>query len=201
MHITCPTCHDRFPIAAGFLEDDGKRLAALLADMEPVLGRAVIGYLRLFKPAKQGLRTARAVKLVQSLDELVREGTVCKDERGGVRRPATPAMWAEGIEQMLTDHARLSLPLGGHNYLRTVVFGIANQADAAVEQARERHRREGRHLDAPVRTNQPSTGPAHSPLYEALQRIDADLHLGLIETPEEAERRRAEACKQFGKGP
>ena len=81
MHVTCPSCHEPFPIVAGFLEADGKRLAALLAEMEPVLGRAVLAYLRLFKPAKQGLRTTRAVKLVAELDAMVREGSVTRDER------------------------------------------------------------------------------------------------------------------------
>ncbi len=60
MRITCPNCCESYPIDAGFADDDGKRLAALFAGMEPVLGRAVIGYLRLFRPAKTALRTVRA---------------------------------------------------------------------------------------------------------------------------------------------
>jgi len=186
MHVTCPSCHEPFPIAAGFLEVDGKRLAALLAEMEPVLGRAVLAYLRLFKPAKQGLRTARAAKLVAELDGLVREGTVCRDERGGVRRPATPAMWAQGIEQLLQQMDRLTLPLANHHYLRAVVYGIADQVDAAAERKAHDDKRAGRHLDS--RGGDAGAAAERLALQEAIGRIRSDAQLGLIDAAE-AQRR------------
>ncbi len=199
MQLTCPTCHDRFPIAAGFLDDDGKRLAAQLAGMEPVLGRAVIGYLRLFKPAKQGLRSARAVKIVAELEALVRTGSVCRDERGGVRRPATPDTWAAGIEQMLAEADKLTLPLGNHNYLRAIVYSLADKADAAGERQREADKRAGRHLESASgkRTNMPSDASERLALHNALARVQADLDLGLI-TPNVADTRKAEARKAHG---
>lgn len=126
------------------LDADGKRLAAIFAAMEPVLGRATIGYLRLFKPPKTALRTARALKIVADLDAMVRVGTVCRDERGGLRRPATPATWAAGIEQILASPPS-GLPLSNHNYLRATVYGLADQADAVAERARETVARAGQH--------------------------------------------------------
>lgn len=144
MRVTCPNCGEGYPIDAGFADDDGKRLAALFADMEPVLGRAVLSYLRLFKPGKTALRTVRAVKIVEELLVLVRAGTVCRDERGGVRRPAPPAVWAAGIEQLLAAPGKLTLPLSNHHYLRAVVYGIADQVDAASERQREATARAGR---------------------------------------------------------
>lgn len=136
MKITCPSCGTEFPVEAGLLEADGKRLGAILADLEPVLARAALAYLRLFKPASTALRTVRAIKLLQELLSLIRTGTVSRDERGNVQRPATPAMWIAGIEQMLTQTAGLDLPLGSHVYLRKVVYGLADQADAVAERAR-----------------------------------------------------------------
>ncbi|HJU38894.1 MAG TPA: hypothetical protein VJ724_04925 [Tahibacter sp.] len=137
MRVTCPCCDSEFPIEAGFIEGDGKRFAALIAELEPALGRAVLSYLRLFKPMKTALRLARAARIVDDLVNLVRPGTVCKDERVGVRRPANPALWAAGIEQMLSSRDGLSLPLDNHNYLRAVVFGLADKVDAKAEQVRE----------------------------------------------------------------
>lgn len=189
MHVTCPSCHEAFPIAAGFLEADGKRLAALLAEMEPVLGRAVLSYLRLFKPAKQGLRTSKAVKLVAELDALVREGSVCRDERTSARRAATAAMWAQGIEQMLQQTERLTLPLANHHYLRAIVYGIADQADAASERQREADKRAGRHLaPASVGADAASQRMARQ---EAVGRLIADFNLKLIDQVE-FDRRAAE---------
>ncbi len=126
------------------LDADGKRLAALLAGMDATLGRAVVGYLRLFKPAKTALRTVRAVKIVQELDALVRVGSVCQDERGGVRRPTAAATWAAGIEQILAAPPT-GLPLTGHGYLRKIVFGLADQADARAERAQHESMRAGHH--------------------------------------------------------
>ena len=137
MRITCPNCAETYPIEAGFAAADGKRLAVQFAELEPVLARAVISYLRLFKPPKSALRTARAIKIIEELRALVEPGTVCRDERSGLRRPATQAMWAGGIDQMLATPGKLSLPLANHHYLRAIVFGIADQADAKTERARE----------------------------------------------------------------
>lgn len=145
MQLTCPSCSCEFPIEAGFADADGKRLAALFAEIEPALGRAVIGYLRLFKPPKNALRTARAIKVLQQLLELVNAGSVCRDERGGVRRPASPATWTAAIEQMLQGREKLTLPLDNHNYLRAIVFGMADAADAVRERTQEANVRAGRH--------------------------------------------------------
>lgn len=198
MHVNCPSCGEHFPIVAGFAEADGKRLAALLAEMEPVLGRAVLGYLRLFKPARQALRTARAVKLVAELDALVRAGSVCRDERGGVRRPATPAMWAEGIEQMLAKQAQLTLPLANHHYLRAIVYGIADGADAAAERQREADARAGRRRDGASASSDAGVGNRRKALLEALSVIQGDLALGLIDEAEAEQRRTAARAKHGG---
>lgn len=189
MHVTCPSCHEPFPIGAGFLEADGKRLAALLADMEPVLGRAVLAYLRLFKPAKQGLRTSKAVKLVAELDALVREGSVCRDERTSVRRPASAAIWAQGIEQLLQQTERLTLPLANHHYLRAIVYGIADQADAAAERKAHDDKRAGRHL-APASAGVDAASQRMA-RQEAIGRLLTDFNLKLIDQAE-FDRRAAE---------
>lgn len=190
IQLTCPCCGTAFPWEAGLVEADAKRLGAVLADMEPALARAAMSYLRLFKPPKTALRLPRAVKLLQEVAALVSDGTVCRDERSGVRRPAPPAIWIAGIDQMLHQADRLTLPLTGHGYLRQVAFGLADEADAAAERQREADKRAGRHLA------QPESGGAFAQrnfaLHDALMRIDADLRLSLIDQGE-ADRRAAEA--------
>jgi len=192
MHVTCPSCNESFPLVAGFLEPDGKRFGMLLAGMEPTLGRAVVEYLALFTPGKQKLRLARAVKLVAALDALVREGTVCRDERTSARRAATPAQWAAGIEQMLEQRARLTLPLANHHYLRSVVYGIADQAGAAAEQAREAAAKSGRRAVGPS----PPTA-AVDPLTEQLRYLDQMHDYGRL-TDAEWDDARAKAFAKYG---
>lgn len=196
MRATCPDCGAEAHLSAFFVEADGKRLAALLAPMAPELGRAVIGYLGLFKPTKTALRLPRAAKLVEELRDLVDAGTVTNDERGGVRRPASPVTWAAGIEQMLAQRAGLTLPLKGHNYLRAIVYGLADQADAAAERQREAHARAGRHL-AGVSGNTASTG--ESKLENALRHIDQRISYGEIDE-QQARREQADARRKYGRG-
>lgn len=169
MHVTCPNCSDSFPIIAGFLEADGKRFGMLLAGMEPALGRATVDYLSLFTPAKQKLRLSRAVKIVSALDALVREGSVCRDERQGVRRASTVSHWVAGIEQILEQRSRLTLPLLNHHYLRSVVFGIADQAAANAEQHREQNARAGRTRTG---TGVSPPAPPEDPMTRDLKHID-----------------------------
>ena len=148
MRLTCPECGAQGALAAFLAEDDAKRLLAAVVDLAPALQRPALNYLGLFKPTKNALSLPRAARLIGELRQLVDAGSVCRDERGGVRRTATPAMWAEGIEQMLAQRASLTLPLANHNYLRAVVFGIADSAEAKAEQAVEKQRQSGSHRPA-----------------------------------------------------
>jgi len=190
--MTCPECGAQAHVSAFFVEDDGKRLAGLCAEMEPLLGRAVLGYLGLFKPAKNALRLSRAVKLTQELLHLVDAGTVCRDERSGVRRAATSSLWAQGIETMLAQRSSLSLPLDNHNYLRAVVFGLADKADAAAERQREEDARAGRSRGIGVSGQ---TAP-ETKLQTQLTWIAQQVHLGVM-TAAQAEQARAKAREEY----
>lgn len=195
MHVTCPSCSESFPIAAGFLEADGKRFGMLLAGMEPALGRAVLEYLALFSPGKQKLRLTKAIKLVADLDALVSEITVCRDERGGIRRPVTTSHWVAGIEQMLEKRQVLTLPLANHNYLRSVVFGIADQASADAEIRREAWARSGKSTSRGTGISPPQ--PREDPLTNELKYLDQLRSYDQI-TDAEYDIRRADAYERLG---
>lgn len=192
---TCPHCAFSAEIEAFFVDDEGKRLAAAVAELPPECGRAVLAYLRLFKPPKTGLRTARAVKLAREVSALIGAGSVCKDERSGLRRPATPAMWAQGMEQMLAQRDRLTLPLDTHGYLRAVVYGVADSADAAAERQAEADAKAGKHLrQAP---SKPAGKTNAERLADQLAYINQQVTYELL-TPAEAEQARADAKEKYG---
>lgn len=195
IRITCPSCGTDFPVEAGLIEGDAKRLAAVLAGMDPLLGRSTLQYLGLFKPPKTSLRLSRAVKLVAELADLADAGTVCRDERSGVRRPATPALWAAGIEQMLVQRDRLELPLANHHYLRAIVYGLADHADAAAERQREETLRQGRHRSSGTGVSPPQ--PREDPLQNAVAYLHQLHSYGQIDDAER-DRRIAEAKAKYG---
>jgi hypothetical protein len=145
MQLCCPVCSTEFPLEAGLADVDAKRLAALLAETEPALARALFAYLRLHKPAKTALRATRALKLLQEVLDLVGANTVTRDRR---TQATTPAMWITAIEQMVNSREKLRLPLSGHGYLLEVVAGVADQAAADAERRAEEDKRLGRHRNA-----------------------------------------------------
>lgn len=126
MQLTCPCCSEQFPFEAGLADAEGKQLAALFADMPTKLATAVLSYLRLFSPAKRSLRMSKASRLVSDLKQLVEAGSVTRDARTSDARRATPALWVAGIEQVIAQREKLTLPLENHHYLRVVVYGIAS---------------------------------------------------------------------------
>lgn len=133
---TCPSCGYHGELEAFLIEPDAKRAVARAAALDAGVGRALPAYLRLFVAGKRGLRLSRAVTLIEDLAELIDAGTVCADERVGVHRPAIASMWAAGMEKVLAKPPS-GLPLTNHHYLRKVVFGIADDADAEAERKRE----------------------------------------------------------------
>lgn len=200
MKATCPECGCQGHVVTFFVEEDGKRLAMTMAEMPTKeLAKAVLGYLGLFKPPKSALRLQRAVKIAQEVAELVATGDVCKDERTRVRRPAGPAAWTAGIEQMLAQRSAISLPLDSHGYLRAVVYGLADKQDAAAERKREDDARSGRHLERPVGgTASVDVSPnRETPLQSAMAWIAQMVEFGQF-TEDEAEEERRKAREKHG---
>lgn len=199
MKATCPECGCQGHVVTFFAEEDGKRLAMTMAGMpSPELAKAVLGYLGLFKPPKTALRLQRAAKIAQEVAGLVATGDVCKDERTGVRRPAGPAVWAAGIEQMLAQRSAISLPLDSHGYLRAVVYGLADKQDAAIERRREDDARSGKHLarSAGTVSIQPSPNE-ETPLQRQLVWIDQMEEFEQF-TAEQAQEERRKAHEKYG---
>lgn len=126
MQLQCPCCAATFPLEAGFVEIDGKKLAALTGELQPALAKAALLYLRMFSPAKSALKNSKAIKLLESLITLINAGTVTNDARTNETKPATVKMWLAGLEQVTEQYSSLTLPLKNHNYLRAIVWGIAN---------------------------------------------------------------------------
>ncbi len=156
----CPSCGFSGDLEAFLIEPEAKRAIARVAALEPALGRVLGPYLRLFGNGKRGVQLRRAVKLIDELVTMVDVGSVCRDERVGVRRKATAAMWAAGVEQVVSNPP--SGALQNHHYLRAVVFGLADAADAAAERAVEAGKKTGQ--------NRTSTASAPAAVDRAAER-------------------------------
>lgn len=112
------------------VDDDAKRAVVAVGKLPGDLPRLCWAYLGLFrKPASTRVLTwERVGRIVAELADLVAE----KDMSWKGQRvvPSRPDYWAQGIQAMLDSDAmgKLERPLDGHNYLRAVVYGIAEKA-------------------------------------------------------------------------
>lgn len=139
----CYECQRQIDLA-GCIPDAEAR-GALLAIAEAVggeLGRVAVRYVALFGPAKSVMGWGPFRQRTQELGALIAAGAVSWDD---VTRPATPAMWREGMEIIL-GKPELRRPLANHNLLRTIVFGIADKQDAQQERERHQEALKGAHM-------------------------------------------------------
>jgi hypothetical protein len=136
MKATCPGCGFSGDLEA-FINDAHWRAALVPAlSLPSELAPYVVQYLRLFSPAKQGLRAERAGKILAELADCISQARV---ERNKVQRVAPLPLWKEGIEEVLLarDAGTLELPFKGHGYLFQVVHSLAGKAAGRDERSRE----------------------------------------------------------------
>ena len=151
MKLICPSC-GAVASAEAWERDQVARecLQAILALPVPV-PKSILGYLSLFRPGKSSLSWKRALRLTREVARLVSSRYVT-GVHGQVARPCSPTTWAAAMDEMSCRRDALSRPLGSHNYLREVAWGLAEAADKRREMsAREREVNGGsRETAAPV---------------------------------------------------
>ena len=130
MKATCPLCGTYGPVESFLVDDDAKRAVVAVGKLPGELSRLCWAYLGLFrKPGSTRVLTwERVVRIVAELSDLVAEPeTAWKGQRVV---PNRPEYWAQGVQAMLDRDAqgKLERPLDGHNYLRAVVYEIAEKA-------------------------------------------------------------------------
>lgn len=109
--------------------------AALLVNGE--LGRALIGYLGLFRPAKSSLTFERVATLLNELAPMISAQTI---QRDGREFNAPPEAWVYAINQMLATRHSLKLPMKSHGYLLEIIAGYKSVGGAVAVQNVEQNR-------------------------------------------------------------
>lgn len=149
----CMICGYRAPITA-FLEAAGNvDLVPEFIKIPQELQTPFCRYLALFKPSSgRQLQPSKSLRLTKEMVALVSKGYVSR--RGKVDRPCPPSVWVRGIEKMLEQVDGLELPMETHNYLRKVVYQLADQADAGREQLQRKNE-----IDGSQRVIRPQSDP------------------------------------------
>src|SRR5260221_4754611 len=112
---------------------EGAREAVLAALQLPApLGKLLIQYLAMFRPAKRKVSWERVSTLLEELSAPIAAARI---ERNGTNWAAPLEYWKAALEQMvhLRDTKKLQLPLRSHGYLLEVIAGMAGKAAEKAE--------------------------------------------------------------------
>lgn len=141
MRLNCPSCGSAMSLDT-LLASEGAREAVMTALQLPApLGKALVQYLALFRPAQRQLSFDRVNSLLSELLPMIQSGKI---ERNGRLWAAPVESWRQGIEEMLAKRDKLTLPLKGHGYLLTIIAGYADKTEARAEAQAEERQRSGR---------------------------------------------------------
>jgi hypothetical protein len=151
MNCKCPSCG-----ASGSLElflggDDNAKAIMAALELSPI-GKPVLNYLCLFRPAKGKLSPARFAKLLGELSPLIAQQRI---ERNGVVYDAPQAVWAVAIDKILTmrDAGKLATPLKTHGYLFEIIVTESAKSVPMVQ---------GQAVQLPPPVSKPLSGTAQA---------------------------------------
>lgn len=133
----CPRCAYKAPVSCFVDAAEYGAMMQVFSDLPYEVQKPFLKYLSLFKPASGcAIQPSKVERLTRDLAALVAKGYV--SEHGKVDRPCAPVFWVMGMERMQELAGTLDLPMKNHNYLRSIVYKLSNQADAHREQ-HQRH--------------------------------------------------------------
>ena len=160
MKTSCPACGAAFSLDA-LIGNEGAREAVMAALAIPApLGKLLVQYLSLFRPAQRQLSFDRVANLLNELLPMIAEAKI---ERGSRCWSAPQEYWSMALTEMLAKRDALTLPLKSHGYLLAIIEGYSSKAEAKAEGQREATRA----------GHTPVGGAAHKPAAEVLAK-DAD---------------------------
>ncbi len=155
MKTTCPSCGAVASLDV-LIGHEGARDAVMAALKLPAqLGKLLIQYVSLFRPASRNLSMDRLAHLLEELQPMIDEGKI---ERGGRIWSAPLEYWKTALEDMVNKRDKLTLPLKSHGYLLEIIVGYSSKAEAKAETQREASRS----------GNTPVGGAALKPVEEVL---------------------------------
>ncbi len=142
MKLKCPGCGASCSLDV-LISHDGARDAVLMALQLPEsLGKQILQYLGLFRPAQRELSFDRVATILGELLPMVKENRIHHKGRDWVIPRET---WKAGFEAVLQarDLGTLQTPLKGHGYLLAVLGGMVDKVEAKAETRQEAYRQRG----------------------------------------------------------
>lgn len=135
MHLTCPACGAVHSLDAVLAHEAARSALVRALGLTP-LGRRLVRYLALWRPAKRALSWERTAALLEELLDMVEAARI---DRHGRAWPAPQDYWVMAIDEIIArrDAGQLRTPLKSHGYLLEIIAGLGDRAEAQAERGRE----------------------------------------------------------------
>lgn len=142
MRLTCQNCGAVISLDAALGHDGAREAVQIALQLPAPLGKTLVQYVGLFRPAQRQLSMDRVANLLGELLQMIDTGKV---EHKGRTYAAPQTYWQQALEGMLAKRESLTLPLKSHGYLVTIIAGFADKAEAKQEAKAEERKRTGAH--------------------------------------------------------
>ena len=144
MKLRCPHCGHAASITDFANEDAARKAVYLAADLPKSLGKPVMAYIGLFRPASRSLSWERVLKLLQALKTDIDAGRI---ERHSRIWAAPEGLWHQALSTTLeqAEQGKLKLPLKNHGYLYEIISSQQSSIEAREEQKLEEKRQTAQH--------------------------------------------------------
>lgn len=130
MKTACPACGAAFSLDT-LLGNEGAREAVMAALAMPApIGKLLVQYLGLFRPAQRQLSFDRVASLLNELLPLIAAASI---QRSGRTWSAPQEYWAMALNEIIAKRDNLTLPLKSHGYLLAIIEGYSNKAEGKKE--------------------------------------------------------------------
>ena len=129
MKTKCPCCGAMNSLDALVANEKASEAIATALAFNGELGKALIGYLGLFRPQATSLSFDRVATILGQLLPMVQAEQI---QRDGKTYPAPVEAWIYGINTMLASRQNLKLPMKNHGYLLEIISRWQGQQSAVV---------------------------------------------------------------------
>lgn len=138
MRLTCQSCGAAISLDAAIGHEGASEAVQIALRLPAPIGKLLVQYVGLFRPAKRQLSMDRLASL---LGELLAMIDAARVERNGRSYIAPIDYWRIALEDMLTRRDKLTLPLKSHGYLMEIIAGLSDKAEARKEVKDEQDRK------------------------------------------------------------
>lgn len=147
MRRVCPACGAVVSAEAWENDAQQRQFDAIVTRLPSGVSRNITAYIALFRPAVpenlrgyRGISWGRALRLAGEINLMIKDSHISWKHKPA--RPIDATHWGLAMEKVVSNPPR-DLPLTHHNYLRSIAYSVADDADRAREVIHNQSERDG----------------------------------------------------------